>query len=262
MSKRILKFSKRGVIAVIPFSGTLSMRSVEPYIDIIERVEKMRKVKGAILKLSSQGGGVTASEVLYMALTRLKEKKRLFVWTTMAASGGYYAAAAAEKIFAPPSAIVGSIGVLSLKPVISGVMKKLGLKVEVTKEGRLKDDSLFFQDSTAEGKRKIKAINREVYEDFIEVVSKGRGLDKNKVKKIATGEIFTAKKGVELGLVDSVCDFREVKETLAKEVGVHPEKVIYMRPRKPLLSSLVERGVTYGLLNFFEELFSPREYYF
>ena len=149
MSKRIMKLSKRGVIAVIPFSGTLSMRSVEPYIDIIERVEKMRKVKGAILKLSSQGGGVTASEVLYMALTRLKEKKRLFVWTTMAASGGYYAAAAAEKIFAPPSAIVGSIGVLSLKPVISGVMKKLGLKVEVTKEGRLKDDSLFFQDSTA-----------------------------------------------------------------------------------------------------------------
>jgi len=262
MARKFPRFSKRGVIAVIPFSGTLSMRSVEPYIDIIERVEKMRKVKGVILKLSSQGGGITATEVLYMALLRLKEKKRLFVWTTMAASGGYYAASAAEKIFAPPSAIIGSIGVISLKPVISGVMKKLGLKVEVIKEGKLKDESLFFKESTEEGKKRIKAINREIYDDFIEVVSKGRGLDKNGVKKAATGEIFTAKRGLELGLVDSLCDFRGAKEALAKEVGVHPEKVIYMRPKKPLLSSLVERGVTFGLLNFFEDLFMPETHYY
>jgi protease-4 len=256
------KLFRRGMLAVIPFAGIISMRSVEPYIELIERAEKAKKIKGVLIKLSCQGGSVTATEVLYRALMRLREKKPLYVWTTLAASGGYYVAAACHKIMAPSSAIIGSIGVIAIKPVVSGVMKKVGMKVEVMKEGRLKDESLFFRESTAEGKKKMGAINREIYSDFIDVIAAGRELQKKEVQKIATGEIFTARRGVELGLVDFLGDFREATELLAKEVGVHPERVITLRPRKPFLASLMERGMLSGLQRVFDELFSPEIYYF
>ncbi len=157
-----------------------------------------------------------------MALARLKEKKPLFVWTTMAASGGYYAAAMADKIMAVPSALIGSIGVIFIKPDISALMSRLGVKLEVLKEGSLKDDTLFSRKMTPAGRSKIEAINREVYDDFVKAVAGGRKLDEKAVRKIATGEVFTARRAKELGLVDELCDLRAATEALAKEAGVKP----------------------------------------
>jgi protease-4 len=257
----MIQFLRRGVIAVIPFSGVLSMKSVVPVVELIEYAEKAGRVKGVLLNLSSQGGSVTATEVLVMALGRLSEKKPLFVWTTMAASGGYYAAAAADRIMAPPSAIIGSIGVIFLKPDISGIMNRLGVKVEVLKEGALKDDTLFTKKMTPAGRKKIEAINREVYDDFVSAVARGRKIDEKAVRKIATGEIFTARRGKELGLVDELCDLRAATESLAKEVGVKPHRVIQMRTRRPLLYSLFDRGVSAAVSEVIGEFSGPGLYY-
>ncbi len=252
---------RRGVIAVIPFSGVLSMKTVAPVLELIEYAEKARRIKGVLLNLSSQGGSVTATEVLVMALGRLKDRKPLFVWTTMAASGGYYAAAAADRIMAPPSAVIGSIGVIFLKPDISALMSRLGVKVEVLKEGALKDDTLFTRKMTPAGRKKIEAINREVYDDFVGAVARGRKLDEKAVRKIATGEIFTARRGKELGLVDELGDLRAATEALAKEVGIKPHRVIQMRTRRPLLYSFLDRGVRAATAEILEELFGPGLYY-
>ncbi len=252
---------RRGVIAVIPFSGVLSMRSVAPVVELIEYAERAPRVKGVLLNLSSQGGSVTATEVLVMALTRLKEKKPLFVWTTMAASGGYYAASAADRIMAVPSAVIGSIGVIFLKPDISGIMNRLGIKVEVLKEGALKDDTLFTKKMTPAGRKKIEAINREVYDDFVSAVARGRKLDEKAVRKIATGEIFTARRGKSLGLVDDLCDLRAATEALAQHVGVKPHRVIRMQVKRPMLYSLFNRGVRAAAAEIFDELFGPGIYY-
>ena len=256
---------RRGIIALIQISGVISMKMVDPYLEIIERVEKAKKVKGVLLNLSSQGGSVTATEVLHMALKRLAEKKPLFAWTTLAASGGYYAACAAEKILAPPSAMVGSIGVIYIKPVISGIMKKVGVKVEIGKEGKFKDDGLFFKESSPGGKKRMAAINNEVYRGFVEVVSEERGLDKKGADKVATGEIFTARRGVELDLVDELTDLRGAKDKIAELTKVHPDRVVTFKPRRPLLSSLVERGVSRWIggvvRGVIEDLYRPEIYY-
>jgi protease-4 len=257
----MIKFPRRGVIAVIPFSGVLSMKSVTPILELIEYAEKAGRVKGVLLNLSSQGGSVTATEVLVMALARLAEKKPLFVWTTMAASGGYYAAVAAERIMAPPSAVIGSIGVIFLKPDISGIMNRLGIKVEVLKEGALKDDTLFTRKMTPAGRKKIEAINREVYDDFVSAVARGRKLAEKDVRKVATGEIFTARRGKALGLVDELCDLRGATEALASHVGVKPHRVIQMRIRRPLLYSFFDRGVRLAAADVLDELFGPGIYY-
>jgi protease-4 len=257
----MIKYLRRGVVAVIPFSGVLSMRTVAPVVELVELAEKVPRIKGVLLNLSSQGGSVTATEVLVMALARLKEKKPLFVWTTMAASGGYYAAAAADRIMAVPSAIIGSIGVIFVKPDISALMGRLGVKVEVLKEGALKDDTLFTRKMTPAGKKKIEAINREVYNDFVRAVARGRKLDEKAVRKIATGEVFTARRARDLGLVDDLCDLREATEALAREVGVKPHRVVQMRTRRPFLYSLIDRGVRAAATDAMSEILGPGIYY-
>jgi protease-4 len=257
----MIKYLRRGVVAVIPFSGVLSMRTVAPVVELVELAEKVPRIKGVLLNLSSQGGSVTATEVLVMALARLKEKKPLFVWTTMAASGGYYAAAAADRIMAVPSAIIGSIGVIFVKPDISALMGRLGVKVEVLKEGALKDDTLFTRKMTPAGKKKIEAINREVYDDFVRAVARGRKLDEKAVRKIATGEVFTARRARDLGLVDDLCDLREATEALAREVGVKPHRVVQMRTRRPFLYSLIDRGVRAAATDAMSEILGPGIYY-
>ena len=134
-----------------------------------------------------------------------------------------------------------------IKPVISGIMKKVGVKVEIGKEGKFKDDGLFFSESSPGGKKRMAAINNEVYRGFVRVVSEERDLDKKGAELVATGEIFTANRGVELGLVDELTDLRGAKEEMAELLKVRPEKVVTFRPRRPLLSSLIERGVSRGV---------------
>ena len=254
MKKRTLTLFRRGVLAVIPIEGVISVKQVDPYLELIERAEKTRKIRGVLIKLSSQGGSITGTELLYMALMRLKEKKPLFVWTTMAASGGYYAACAAHRILAPSTAIIGSIGVISIKPVVSGLLTKIGLKMEVLKEGEYKDESFFFKNTSKEGREKAQAINREVYEDFVSVVASGRGFDDETAHSVATGEIFTAKTGLSLGLVDGLGDFREALEELAEEAGVSPERVVYLSPRRSLLSGILGRNLAGGARGILERL--------
>jgi len=257
----MIRSIRRGVIAVIPFSGVLSMKSVAPVVELIEYAEKARRIRGVLLNLSSQGGSVTATEGLVMALARLKQQKPLFVWTTMAASGGYYAAAIADRIVAVPSAVIGSIGVFFLKPDISGAMNRIGVKVEVLKEGEFKDDTLFTRKMTPAGRKKMEAVNREVYNDFVRAVAIGRKLDEKAGRKGATGEIFTARRGKELGLVDELGDLRAATDALAQEVGVKPHRVIHLRARKPWLYSLFDRGVRAAAADVLGELFGPGLYY-
>jgi len=255
MKKRTRTLFRRGVLAVIPIEGVISVKQVGPYLELIERAEKTRKIRGVMINLSSQGGSITGTELLYMALMRLKEKKPLFVWTTMAASGGYYAACAAHKILAPSTAIIGSIGVISIKPVITGLMTKIGLKMEVLKEGEYKDESFFFKNTSKEGRERAQAINREVYEDFVSVVASSRGLDDETAYSVATGEIFTAKTGLTLGLVDGLGDLRDALEELSVETGVPSERVVYLRPRRSLLSGIFGRSLAGSVRGVVEELF-------
>jgi len=255
MKKQKRTLFRRGVLAVIPIEGVISVKQVDPYLELIERAEKTRKIRGVLIKLSSQGGSITGTELLYMALMRLREKKPLFVWTTMAASGGYYAACAAHKILAPSTAIIGSIGVISIKPVVTGLLSKIGLKMEVLKEGEHKDESFFFKNTSKEGREKAQAINREVYEDFVSVVASGRGFDDETAHSVATGEIFTAKTGLSLGLVDGLGDLRDALEELSAETGVPQERVVYLRPKRSLLSGVFGRNLAGGARGVLEEFF-------
>lgn len=225
-------------LAIVPFSGAISKRVVDEYIMLFKFLEESRNIKGVMIELECNGGSVTASEILFDRLRRLNDKKPLYCYALMAASGGYMVALGARKIFAPSTGLIGSIGVLSIKPVLKDFMERLGVRLEVVKKGSMKDMGLFHRESTEEEKKRWDAINEDIYERFIEIVSERRKIDKEKVKEIATGELFAAKRAKEIGLIDGVSDFESFLMELSKDTGVKKEKTVIIKPKKPFLKRI------------------------
>lgn len=225
-------------LAIVPFSGAISKRVVDEYIMLFKFLEESRNIRGVMIELECNGGSATASEILFDRLRRLNDKKPLYCYALMAASGGYMAALGARKIFAPSTGLIGSIGVLSIKPVLKDFMERLGVRLEVMKKGSMKDMGLFHRESTEEEKKRWDAINEDIYERFIEIVSERRKIDKEKVKEIATGELFAAKRAKEIGLIDGVSDFESFLMELSKDTGVKKEKTVIIKPKKPFLKRM------------------------
>jgi protease-4 len=163
--------------------------AIDEYLGLFRVLEENRRIKGVMLEMESPGGSSTASECLFHRLKRLNEKKPLYCYALMAASGGYMAAAAARKIYASSTALVGSIGVLSVKPVLREFMEKVGVNLEVMKKGAMKDMTLFHRESTEEERRSWEALHEEIYARFIDLVAGARALEREKVAAIASGEL-------------------------------------------------------------------------
>ncbi|GAB4390923.1 MAG: hypothetical protein Kow0025_26280 [Thermodesulfovibrionales bacterium] len=231
-------------LALVPFSGPIHRRSVEDFLGLFKALEDSKNIMGVMLEMESPGGSATASELLYARLRRLAEKKPLYCYATMAASGGYMAAAAAKRILAPPTALIGSIGVLSVKPVMKELLDRFGVRLEVMKKGDMKDMTLFHRESTEAERRSWDALHEAVYERFMEIVSQGRRLDMDRVRAIATGELFSARRSLELNLIDGVMDMEAAIEELSRETGVKRERLVTVRPRKPLMRRLMAQAAT------------------
>lgn len=237
-------------LAVVPFSGAIHKRGVEDYLRLFRALEEARNIRGVLLEMESPGGGATASELLFERLRRINEKKPLYCYALMAASGGYMAAVAARKIYAPATGLIGSIGVLSVKPVVKDLMDRFGIRLEVMKKGEMKDMTLFHRESTEQERRSWDAIHEAIYERFMDLVARARGLDPGRVRELATGEIFSAARARELGLIDEVADYETAMEDLSRETGVKRRRAVTIRPRKPLMKRLMAEAAS----GFSEEL--------
>ncbi len=237
-------------IAVVPFSGTISRKGIDEYLGLFKALEEAKNIKGVMVEMESPGGTAVASEILFDRLRRLNDKKPLYCYVLLAASGGYMAALGARKICAPSTALIGSIGVISVKPVLRELMEKSGIRLEVMKKGAMKDMSLFHRESTEEERRSMEAINEAVYARFIDLVSERRGIGADEVRALATGELFTAARARELGLIDRVLDYDSFLDELSSEAGVKSQRAVTVRPRRSffrwLLSETVE-AVAEGL---------------
>jgi len=227
-------------IAVLEFSGIVSSSSIEPYLHIVRALSRSRKIAGVVMKMNSGGGSAAATENFYLALRKLSEKKPLYCYVfEIAGSGGFWLACASDKIYAPTTAVVGSIGVISLKPLFSEIMEKLGISLEIIKKGRHKDMHLFHRKYTKEEERKMGELNGEIYTRFCEIVSERRGLKKKKVEEIATGEIFSARKAKELSLIDGISDMDNVLEQMYAATGVKRGRIVYIKPQPPMLRRIL-----------------------
>jgi len=139
-----------GRVAVVRLYGTISggARSAE-LVELVRELGRERRVPAVVLDIDSPGGSADASDYLYLALKRLAERKPLVAHVRgVGASGAYLAAMAARRIVVAPSAIVGSIGVISAGPRVPALLDRLGVRVEEHRAGRLKGMGAPWRDDT------------------------------------------------------------------------------------------------------------------
>ena len=205
------------------------------------------RVRAMVVDIDSPGGSAAAAEQIHLGIAKVAAKKPVIAFIRGSGlSGGYLASCAATKVVAIPTAIVGSIGVISIRPVISELLQRLGVKVFVTKAGTFKDMFQPFREPTDEEQKKLQTLMDEYYDWFVDAVARTRRLQPKKVRSFATGEMFTARKAKELGLVDELGDL-DTAIDMATELGKVPRRLAYLRPRRAILERLVGR-VAAGLV--------------
>ena len=200
--------------------------------------------KGIILYVNSPGGGVYESDELYLKLKEYKEKKGCPVWTYMASeacSGGYYISMASDKIYANRNTWTGSIGVITSLTNVKGLYDKLGIKeIDIT-SGPNKAMGSPGMEMTDEQHKIMQSLVDEAYEQFAGVVAEGRKMDINKVKPIADGRIYSAKQALDLGLIDNIDTYENMKQSMLDTVGKDVE--IFTPESKPnILSELFAKA--------------------
>ena len=180
------------------------------------------EVKAVVLQVDSGGGSMFASEVILRELEQLKSTgKPLYVsMSSIAASGGYYIALAGDEIWAHPSTITGSIGVLSMFPTFNRAMNRLGVNVDGLGTTRLAGAIRPDRELTPEGKAVLQLGVEGSYAAFIERVAQARGLEVDAVDQVARGRVWIGSDAKDLGLVDALGTLPQVVEKAAIQAGI------------------------------------------
>jgi serine protease SohB len=204
----------------------------------LERAFAMRKARAVALLINSPGGSPVQSHLIYLRIRSLAAEKKLPVIAfaeDVAASGGYMLACAADEIICDPSSIVGSIGVLGGTFGFPRLLEKLGVERRIYTSGERKAMLDPFLPEKPEEVERLKLIQREIHDDFIALVKERRGARLTGPETdLFSGEYWTGRTAVELGLADAVGDLRSV---LRERFG---DKVItpVIAPERSLLGRL------------------------
>ena len=246
----IPKFRQSNGVAIIEVHGTIGARVRESvYARLFADVAASKRYRALLLDIQSPGGSAAGSELLYHSLLKVTAQKPVVAYIrSLGASGGYYLACAANKVTALPSSMVGSIGVIYARPILEQLLARAGIEFSVVKGGRLKDMGGFWRGPTEEESEKLQGVISEIYESFLAVVMQGRSLGEEQARELATGELFTARQGKELGLVDELLDFDQSLELTAQLAGIGKGKARpkWLRPRRALSEKLTGRPANYS----------------
>jgi protease-4 len=248
MFEELLMRLRPGGLVVVDLQGAIgpAIRPLE-YARLLMRLREDSSVRGVILNIDSPGGSVGGSEMITRAARRLREQKPVVAFvSSIGASGGYMVASAAEHIVAQPSALLGSIGVISYRPLVYEALSRIGVRMDVGKSGRLKDMLSPFREATAEEKAKEQQLLDEMYDIFVEGVARARSLTRDEARALATGEVYTAGQALQHRLIDGLGDLDDAIDWLAARTGA-PRKVRNMRPKRSLRDLLLSRGTMAGV---------------
>jgi protease-4 len=218
-----------------PYTGVVTPQRIG---DLLQQAADDPNVQAVVLRVSSPGGGVVASDEIYRAILAF-EKPVVISMGDIAASGGYYIACGADYVFAHPATLTGSIGVISQFPNIEELMDDVGVEVLVITSGPTKDIGSLFREMTPEEQSIWEAIIDETYEDFVAIVADGRGLPLETVRDVADGRVYTGQQALELGLVDELGTLEDAIARAAELGGIEGEPQIIELEPPPTLYDLL-----------------------
>ena len=227
-------------ILLIDVSGLLSSAKPDRLFDrpslpsrIKEELTKAGEdahIKAIVLRINSPGGTVTASDILYHEIRTFKEKKKIPVIASimdLGTSGGYYVAVAADRIIAHPSTITGSVGVIMMTLNAEGLLEKIGVEPLTIVSGLKKSMGSPFRAMTKEERAIFQSVIGSLYERFVKVVQEGRpSMEKDAVRRLADGRIYSAEQAHHLGLVDTIGYLDDAIDLAKHKAGLKNATVI------------------------------------
>ena len=233
-----------GVIGKVSrFRSGLTLSAVAPH---LKKAFGMKAAPAVVLIVDSPGGSPVQSHLIYKrirALAAEKDKRVLVFVEDVCASGGYMIACAGDEIVVDPASIVGSIGVVSAGFGFVEALRKLGVERRVYTSGESKVILDPFQPEKPEDVARLKAIQEEVHDHFIDLVRARRGDVLKDTSEIFTGMFWSGKTAVALGLADRTGDLREV---LREKYGEKVRLRIIGGERNFLMRRLGTLGAAFG----------------
>ena len=210
------------VVAVLLLANTVSdLKRSDPHIarvkvvgqihdshdlqKLLSRLKLNENVKAVIVHINSPGGSVVGAESIYVSLSKLsKIKPSVSVLGETAASGGYLIALATDFIVSRGNTLTGSVGVIVQYPNFSELLERLGVSISTLKSADLKTSFNFFEKPSEQAIEKHKELVNETFVWFKNLVATERKLSKENLNKVLTGELFTGRMALKIGMLDKI----------------------------------------------------------
>ncbi|HYB13346.1 MAG TPA: signal peptide peptidase SppA, partial [Myxococcota bacterium] len=182
-------------------------------------------IRAIIFRVDSPGGSPLAADLVWRATQQARAKGKPVVasFSDVAASGGYYAACGVDAIVAEPTTLTGSIGVFVLRPIVGGLLDKLGIGVASLTRGAHADLLLSTQPLKPDTRALLQTEVRAVYDLFVSRVAEGRKLSAARVDEIGRGRVWTGAQAREVGLVDELGGLHAAVTKAKEKAGLRPE---------------------------------------
>jgi protease-4 len=220
-----------GMILNARTSGLLSVgdNPVSLFRERLDAAATDKRVKAVVLRINSPGGAVTASDIMYQEVLSFRHdtgKPVVACMMDVAASGAYYLAMGCDRVFAHPTTVTGSIGVIMSLYNASGLFTKIGVASDPIKSGSKKDLGNPARTMTEEERAILQGMVNSFYDQFVKVVADGRHLSEDEVRPLADGRVYTGLDAQKLGLVDEVGYLEDALSAAMDLAGIKDAAVI------------------------------------
>lgn len=224
-----------------PFSSGQTIAS-EDFLELLDRVEEDGDVKALVLRVDSPGGSAIASDRIWNRVQSFVDADIPVVVSmgNVAASGGYYISMNADRIYAEPTTITGSIGVIGGRIVLGGVYDKIGVSKDHLRIGKfsgLMDES---KEWNAEEAALIEGFLEDIYDVFTSKAADGRGMSQDEIKAIAEGRVWTGLSAVRNGLVDDLGGLDDAIAAARELGGLDDDIRVVFYPREKTIEEMIQ----------------------
>ncbi|OGV48116.1 MAG: signal peptidase [Lentisphaerae bacterium GWF2_52_8] len=237
---KVLIIPLRGFISDMPEFGLLRTKPsmVQEFMSQLRFAENDKNIKTILLVVNSPGGTTTGSDIIYHEIEGFKKKhgtKIVVCMMDIATSGGYYVSLPADCIYAHPTTLTGSIGVVFFQPKLQGLMGKIGIDMAVTKSGAEKDMGSPFRQSTEQENKIFQGVIDQLAAQFLTKLRSNRKISEENIKAISSARVYLADDALKLGMIDKI---GYLKDAIAESgrmagLGERPNVIVYRRMEYP-----------------------------
>ncbi len=246
--------NRKGKIAIVPIKGIVTSEGVPhlflfPWrkvvsstetIELLEEVKKKRSIKALVVEINSPGGTPFPCQEIAERIKNIS--KPTVAWVReYATSGAYWIASSCEAIVAGRLSRIGSVGVVSVRPDFSELMKKFGIDIETMASGVFKTLGLPYQKMAPQEREVVKEELDTIHKYFLEEISANRKLKDETLKEISSGRIYFGNKAKSLELIDYLGGKKEALEVARERAKIKSYGIVDYNKKMRRPTGLLKR---------------------